>query len=381
MKNKIANQKLVIRGEKLRFLGLGLRWGIRSFANFAFWIGDLPERIKYFFGHISTSRKKIPEVPIAEKHVLLLALFQSSSMRVDIQNLIQLASELDFVIFVSNNGKLKEIPRVSFYEERSNYGRDFGSYKSLTQVFFAQKDFEQVKSVTFLNDSVFYMPNRSKDLLGKVGQTGEQAAFGITDNHYESYHLASYFVNVANSVLRHREFRDFWSSYKLTNSRPKIIKKGEMKLSKVIWSIAGKNNLESIYNHSSLVVNVAKINEGHLLSKDKDRLLREMQFLEESNISKKVVRYQIYRSMILRLLSAGAPAHGCIKPFLEEGMPVIKLDIHYRGIADYTDIAEIENYIEDDRSRDSFRRAVLGRGQGARDLTGLNKIYFSYGLI
>lgn len=353
-------------------------WLLGIVAKMLFALLDVPIRIKFMMN--KNKRATSENIELADKHVLLIALFQTGAMRLDIQNLIEKAIKSDFVVLVSNNSRLENSPDVDFYEERPNYGRDFGAYKSLTKTLLKQMGLAQSKSITFLNDSVFYIPERITNLFSQVQKVGPREAFGITDNNHDTYHLASYFLTVGNQAIADQRFWRFWNSYRLTNSRPKIIKKGEMQLSKVLSVIVGKRNVRSIYNYESLVRQSQQLGEQHLLLKDKEYLIEKLSYLNENLNTGTAPDLQLKHNHVLRLLSGGAPAHGSIKAFLESGMPIIKLDIHYRGIAGYLDIAEIEQHIEDPEFRKSFRLEVLSRGIGYRDLTGLQKLFYSYGL-
>lgn len=65
--------------------------------------------------------------------ILLLALFEKGRLRNDIEALIQSAKKLNFYIVGVNTMQLNSSVDLKnlfdLYIERSNYGRDFGSYK------------------------------------------------------------------------------------------------------------------------------------------------------------------------------------------------------------------------------------------------------------
>lgn len=350
-------------------------------ARLLFAVRDAPSRLIYLISEIKRSDGQFSPISLSGRDVLLIAAFQRGELRNDMERLIQVARDSGFVVFISNTSRLHTFPPADYYEERRNYGRDFGAYKALMKKIFRQPDFAAAKTMTLLNDSVFYIPNRIPQLLDKVRGVQPSEALGLTDNDFEEYHLASYFVTVGSEILRDTKFQHFWNSYKLTNSRPRIIKKGEMGLSRLLITLVGRENVKSVFNYRLLVEDAENLDQNHLLSQHRESLHRKMSEFEKGPSQRNPKNKFLEQRQILGFLAEGAPAHGCIKAFLERGMPVMKLDIHYRGIADYIDLSELEQFITDSPARESFRFEVLRRGIGHRDLTGMQKLFYSYGLV
>ena len=202
--------------------------------------GLLMERIKsrlLFFRHLLKKSYFFIEKSINDKHVLLLALYEKDKVREDIFELIKHYKKNNFSIIAINTSKLNQeqkdklTPFCDVYLERNNYGQCFGSYKEGLLYLYKHTDYQNIKSVTILNDSVFYI----KDNLPKLIDLSKSAHFfGLTENKDFHYHIMSYALFISNKILIADIFKNFWKKYQLTSSRKDIIMNGEIKLSKIL---------------------------------------------------------------------------------------------------------------------------------------------------
>ena len=202
--------------------------------------GLLMERIKsrlLFFRHLLKKSYFFIEKSINDKHVLLLALYEKDKVREDIFELIKHYKKNNFSIIAINTSKLNQeqkdklTPFCDVYLERNNYGQCFGSYKEGLLYLYKHIDCRNIKSVTILNDSVYYL----KENFPKLIELSRSAHFfGLTENKDFHYHISSYALFISNKILTADIFKNFWEKYQPTNSRKDIIMNGEIKLSKIL---------------------------------------------------------------------------------------------------------------------------------------------------
>ena len=314
------------------------------------------ERIKsriLFFRHLLKKSYFFIEKPINDKHVLLLALYEKDKVREDIFELIKHYKKNNFSIIAINTSKLKQeqkdklTPFCDVYLERNNYGQCFGSYKEGLLYLYKHIDCRNIKSVTILNDSVYYL----KENFPKLIELSRSAHFfGLTENKDFHYHISSYALFISNKILMADIFKNFWKKYQLTSSRKDIILNGEIKLSKILI----ENNhdikpafsidiLSKIYLHQifELYPSYFFKNENYL-----EGYLKLCKALEEQSDHKKIkyleffsykhyMQFQSYylkiNKHVIKSFESGSQIHKNYLIFLYDQFPCIKLDLLSRA--------------------------------------------------
>jgi hypothetical protein len=186
--------------------------------------------------------------------VMLLALYEKSSLRNDTLELLKEAKRNDVFVIAVNTLKLEEdnypVELADVYIERDNYGRDFGSYKAGMKYFFDANFDEKCERLLIINDSVFFSIKGLPQFVHNLFNTNVEV-LGATENSQHSHHLGSFCISVAGKIARNKKFKDFWYKYKSSNVRPLVIKRGEFGLSKLLKSlVSSEQNFKSIFNVS-----------------------------------------------------------------------------------------------------------------------------------
>lgn len=170
-----------------------------------------------------------------DQPIILLALYQKGRLRPDIMRLLHVAKAQGLYVIGVNTLKLKDPDAlrglVDCYIERPNFGRDFGSYKSGFLHVFSRKWDKTCPRLIMLNDSVFYSTRGLEKFINDLS-TSDVEVLGGTENYEIEYHLGSFCISMAQSVLRSARLKSYWNSYRLTDVRPVVIKQGEMRLSR-----------------------------------------------------------------------------------------------------------------------------------------------------
>ena len=192
------------------------------------------------------------ETPYAGQPILLLALYQKGRLRPDLIRLLTEARAQGLYVLGVNTLKLKTPSSVEglidCYIERPNFGRDFGSYKTGFLHLYARRWEGDCPRLLMLNDSVYYSTRGLGQFLRDL-ITSDTEVLGATENYEIEYHLGSFTIAMAGSVLRHKRLRRYWRRYFLTDVRPTVIKRGEMKLSKTLKrSVSMPGQFRALYS-------------------------------------------------------------------------------------------------------------------------------------
>jgi Lipopolysaccharide biosynthesis protein len=202
--------------------------------------------------------KKYAEVKIKNDFtggkVMLLALYEKSSLRNDTLELIKEAKRNNVFVVAVNTLRLEEhnypLDLVDVYIERDNYGRDFGSYKAGMKYFFDKGFQDKCERLLIINDSVFFSKRGLPEFVHNLFNTDVEV-LGATENSQHSHHLGSFCISVAGKIVRNVKFKNFWFNYKASNVRPLVIKRGEFGLSRLLKSlVSSEQSFKSLFNIS-----------------------------------------------------------------------------------------------------------------------------------
>ncbi|MEH6751778.1 MAG: hypothetical protein V7698_15970 [Paracoccaceae bacterium] len=381
------------------------------------------------------------ESPYAGQPILLLALYQKGQLRPDLIRLLQAAKAQGLYVLAVNTLKLKDPGAVEglidCYIERPNFGRDFGSYKTGFLHLFARRWEATCPRLLMLNDSVFYATRGLDKFLTDL-ITSETEVLGATENFEIEYHLGSFTIAMAGSVLQTPRFRKYWRRYRLTDVRPTVIRRGEMRLSKTLKRCVSRTaefralyssdrflnaikdspdlqdvmikdartgantpaprfGAESVskllvgrfiarrYNLGDKVdVNVEtpiqQLNEDVLITNRADfgrYLLRHVQ-ADSSNFDE--ILSDSLAAVASETFMLGSQIHQNAAVLLHIGLPIIKLDGLYRGMFNNYDVLRLQKKLREDEARE-LSALLMERPYGGQMLYGWKRSAFMRGLI
>ena len=114
---------------------------------------------------------------------------------------------------------------------KRNVGYDFGSwYVGYSK---SRKIIDTFEQVIFANDSCFGPLSSSNDALTDFLDSAD-GIFGLTDSHFPSYHLQSYFFGVGKSVRDRTFLWRFFDNHEPTSDKSEVIRRGEIGLGKAL---------------------------------------------------------------------------------------------------------------------------------------------------
>lgn len=383
------------------------------------------------------------EAPYEGQKIMLLALYQKGTLRPDVQRLIAAARAEGLYVMAVNTLKLQDPAslqgRMDCYIERPNYGRDFGSYKTGFLHLFSKGWNKSCPRLLMINDSIFFsrarMPNFLKDMM-----TSNVEVLGATENYEIEYHLGSFCIAMGGPVLNKPAFQSYWRSYLLTDVRPRVIKRGEMKLSRTLKRcVSASSEFKALYGTARFVralnedpplrdfvirnartsdsiawenfsaraitnllsgrflapVNISKASENvdvKIEANVKD--LNEEAFIQSVNDLRDYVLRNVkgkdgldvsliddsVNSVLGKIFMSGSQIHQNAVTLLHMGLPIIKLDGLYRGAFNLYDVQRISRLMEPTEAIE-MQRILLERPFGGDTLRGLRRAAFMVGLI
>lgn len=383
------------------------------------------------------------EAPYEGQRIMVLALYEKGVLRPDVIRLMQAARAEGLYVLAVNTLKLGDPSAleglVDCYIERPNFGRDFGSYKTGFLHIFKNNWQESCPRLLMINDSVFFSAERMPKFLNDM-MTSEIEVLGSTENYEIEYHLGSFCIAMSQSVLKKPIFQKYWKNYRLTDVRPRVIKRGEMKLSKTLKKcISSPTQFRALYCSSFFL---RKLNEDPALlnfvvsnSRTSDltdwerfsanslveflheRFLYpvnmvdsssntdfqvnvELEAVNEEHVIHDVITLKkyIFRhvksdeytnsnifddsivSVMAQVFMNGSQIHQNASSLLYLGLPIVKLDGMYRGMFNVYDIQRISRLLETVEA-DQLQQILMERPFGGSTLIGWRKAAFMSGLI
>lgn len=370
-----------------------------------------------------------------DEPILLLALYEKSYLRPDIQNLIQQAKAMNLFVVAVNTAKLKKehIEKnkniFGVYIERFNFGRDFGSYKTGFSHIFDARYHLKASRIIMLNDSVYYSASTLKPFLKELLQTNKEV-LGATENNEINYHVGSFCISLSQSIISNKRFIAYWRRYQSTDVRPRIIYRGEMLFSKLLLKIASnRNEISVLYNQSTVLDFIKKsdknmnliikncrqsslmpwpiinfnnlvydflssfnypwqvLNETFRTEEVKDKL-PTFENLEDVksyfNLTNKKFSYEKFREFcvgqILGSFSRGSQIHQNSILLFAIGLPLVKVDVYYRGMLIDEDLIKYRNLLNNEEF-DNLSSLLRINSFGGNSLIGLKRLAFLSGLI
>lgn len=380
------------------------------------------------------------DAPYDGQKIMLLALYQKGKVRPDVIRLLQAAKDAGLYVLAVNTLKLKD-PKtlnglVDCYIERPNFGRDFGSYKTGFLHLFNRGWAEKCSRLLMINDSIFHSDARMPKFLDDM-MSSEVEALGSTENYEIEYHLGSFCIAMAGTILRNPQFHTYWHKYRLSDVRPRVIVRGEMKLSKTLKRcVSSPDQFVALYGASRFFAEVKqdsslldfaiangrtselthwkRVNPKSVLAFLKARFMIPVNgtgdseivvetTLKDLNDNAYVVGYEDLMRYLKRQISdgsvvdedmigavvaayltevfmEGSQIHQNCSTLIRMGLPIVKLDGLYRGMFNLYDIGHISSQLLDHESEE-LNRLLMERPFGGDTLIGWKKAAFVRGLI
>lgn len=196
--------------------------------------------------------------------VAIFMLFQPNGIAASTFLTLDYLRHYGFSILIVSNAKLHDEDRAKLAGlvwriiERPNFGYDFGAYRD--SVLYLREENVHPDHLVLMNDSTWFPLSKNSDALDHVLSV-ETPFYGLiykTENviHHRrsSDHMESHFLSFRKPALESAAFKDFWTGYKMSNSRNRTIQIGEKGISRAMEQ-AGFTS-KGMISHDSFMAHV-----------------------------------------------------------------------------------------------------------------------------
>lgn len=394
-----------------------------------------------YFKSLTKPDKTHWENQYAGQPILVLALFQRGKLRPDLVRMLEAAKTYGFYVVATNTLRLSEPNAyndvIDTYTETHNFGRDFGSYKQAFGRIFNRKWHLTCPRMIMMNDSIFYSFERMPAFFEEMMESDVEV-LGSTENYEINYHLGSFCIAMCGSIARHPKFIRYWQRYRRTDVRPRVIKRGEMGLSKALKKcVSDPSQMRALYDSLRFTDLANDLSEDGLnkiirlsrrsaltpakrfflanqLNEIEDEILHDLDRDREislegganQNMYKSHVQLTSFtqlkhaiaakivttnndndisiRETIVAALIENFRCHSQIHQnaavLVSMGLPIVKLDGVYRGVFNILDVGLIVEMLDADE-RKELERLLFSRPFGGEVLVGWQRSAFVRGLI
>ena len=286
-----------------------------------------------------------------------------------------------------------------------------------------------------INDSVFSVSDRIEKFVEEM-MNSECEVLGSTENYETAHHLGSFCIAFAGNIIRHRAFVHYWKRYKNSDIRPKVIKNGEMGLSKVLKKcVTAHSEFRSLYGSSEFLrrlqendkmiddsirrsrqstitswkrfsaqkiieelrkyylIRGSEIPEDVSLRLNEEKLserfvvndlagiieLAKAEIRQGDEIDPDLIR-RVVISHLTHIFMVGSQIHQNASTLIKMGLPIVKIDGLYRGMFTVQDIQSITDQLPREDSID-LQALLLERPFGGDIYIGWRYSAFMRGLI
>lgn len=211
------------------------------------------------------------EITSQKREVIVFALYQKTEFRKDVIKVLEVLKARGAYVIGVNTQKVSQSNKAliekyfDVYIERYNFGRDFGSYKiAFTKIIYKNLNKSIIDKVLMINDSVYYSSLNLSSFVDKMLDSDLEVA-GATENFDIQHHLGSFCIKIDSDVVFNPKLIKFWKTYVVSDVRPRVIRKGELGLSKALISCVSNDAKFGAVFGSKLLM--------EKLLKDKDKFL------------------------------------------------------------------------------------------------------------
>jgi len=381
----------------------------------------------------------LKQAPYAGQPIAMVALFEKGILRADIVALLTELRRQNIYILAVNTLKLqKDSPEIALFDtyvEIFNFGRDFGMYKFAFTYLFKMGWTKSCPRLLMVNDSIFFSSRGLAQFIADM-MASDKDALGATENFEIEHHLGSFCISFSNFTLNHKRFKSFWNNYRRMDVRPKVIKGGEMGLSKALKKIVRhqaafgalydvnllktfinevdhiRSSLDNVrvsdlvhWRRTSLLEIIARFQKQYGLAPSEhiefevqnpspELLMRTnllvtsldtmLSAIESQNLTGTNLFFDrllgFVRNELIYSFISGSQIHQNAAILILMGLPIVKMDGLYRGTFVTADVLTISKLLPDDEARALISNLML-RPYGSDTLVGWKKAAFMRGLL
>lgn len=180
------------------------------------------------------------KLPMTDR-VAVFVVYQPKGIAASLLLTLDHLQENGFSVLLVSNGTLRAEDRVTLARysgivlERPNVGYDFGAYRDgLRHLWSLNHD---LSLLVLMNDSTWFPLRRQDDSLKRMEALEADLAGHIykieNEKKRRNDHIESHLLMVSRGFSQSEEFREFWSSYRMSNHRATTVEVGEKGLTQM----------------------------------------------------------------------------------------------------------------------------------------------------
>ena len=244
----------------------------------------------YYDNFLAKSKTKHSGSLPMKKKIVIFLIFPDCGLTNSHLRTLKYFIRNNFTPLVVSNLPLSKEDKILLLEncwtliERPNYGSDIGGYRD--GVLFLSKKIRDIDKLILINDSVWFPINDSNSFIDFIHNSnldfiGTTSHYGLKkhwlpskksgllkpqfDFNNKNFHYATYALSISKKILKDEKFLKFWKNLKLSNTKNKVVRRGEIALTQYV--IKNKK-----YSHGSFI-NSGKL-EDILKSLSRETLLK-----------------------------------------------------------------------------------------------------------
>lgn len=269
---------------------------------------------------------------------------------------------------------------------RKNIGRDFGAYKCGVSYLSKIGALDGIMKLGFFNDSIYYLNNF--DWFINLNNLNSDVSSLYVNYEKNPPHFQSMAFLCDHKVIMSKVFRNFWKNYYPTQIRVKVIKNGELELSKALVragfqfkSLAndvlskGLKEFTPIENQSLTMFAFEAGPQQNLFRTVFNRTEANLDFADHFNFSSDSTN-----SLINLVLTSKNTSHAMGHYFSRNyGFP-LKLDLVHQGSLGFFDITKLLTELKIDNDEVADVIFLIGQRGTFYSVSGWDKLFRHFGL-
>ena len=188
-----------------------------------------------------------------QEQIAVFAIYPGTTPLVSVLRIVGSLQKQQYSVLAVINKNRESARFISALEEkqcaimiRENIGADFGAYQNGIRYLKKIGLYSHLKFLVLVNDSIFVTP-MSQETIAKISNPISEFNC-IFVHHQGNSHAGSMFLKFDQEILFSNKFSQFWNRYFPYSSKRKIIRQGELALSKAV----GIENFHPIVNLDSI---------------------------------------------------------------------------------------------------------------------------------
>ncbi len=215
--------------------------------------------------------------------IAIFLIFQPSGIPESVFDTCRHLEAKGYAPFVVSNCQVSESDKEKLktvtwrFLERRNFGYDFGGYRDGILMLYRWS--LSPSFVCIINDSIWF-PLYDQDALIETAEAREDVISGtVLRERGSAKFLESYFYLFPKSIFLNKSFRSFWTSFRMTSNKYKVIRRGERGFSQSMMESGLK--LEPIFKNETFLKEMRGSSDEFIRETLRHSIMPDQEFSEK----------------------------------------------------------------------------------------------------